>query len=161
MLGVILAMILLAASLVTVPVLAASPHFIGTPKIKKNSNFSLTAKFKAAGFVNLLAVNGSLTSRTHSGTAVLQCVDPGGDNPPPQEVNFVLPEILGTHIPIKNGKISASITLGPPSLPSASQICPDPDWTVTILSLTYEDVVLVISNIHQDFLTFNFGDVDP
>jgi hypothetical protein len=48
-------------------------------------------------------------------------------------------------------------SFGPPSLSRASQICPDPDWTVTVLSLTYDDVFLAIRYNDQDLLTFNFG----
>src|SRR5919197_5099084 len=63
----------------TIPstVLAASPHFIGTPTIRKNPNGSLTTTFKAAGLANIVT-GAFLTSAglfqngsSFGGTAVL------------------------------------------------------------------------------------------
>ena len=62
--------------------LGQSPHFIGTPRITKNSDASLTANFKAAGLGNVVSDVFLLSS---GGSAVLQCVNPGGNSPPPQQ----------------------------------------------------------------------------
>jgi hypothetical protein len=151
---------LLALALVASPALvfAASPHFIGTPTITKNSNFSLTSSFKAAGLANV--VTGAFLTSS-GGTALLQCVNPGGNNPPPKQVTFGPLQGQTTFITPRNGQITASATIGPPPLPSASQICPNPNWSVAILSLTYHNVVLHIQQNGVDILTFNFGNVDP
>jgi hypothetical protein len=63
----------------------------------------------------------------------------------------------------KSGEPSnpASGTIGPPSLPTASQICPNPNWTVQLVSITYFNVVLHIQQQGSDILTYNFGTVDP
>jgi hypothetical protein len=153
------AMIALALLLMT-PMLAAaaSPHFIGTPTITKNSDFSLTAHFKAAGLANVVS-QAFLSSS--GGTAVLQCVNPGGNNPPPKQVDFGPLQGQITNIQPRNGQITATVTIGPPSLPGASQICPNPNWSVDIVSLTYNNVVLHIQQGGTDILTFNFGTVDP
>jgi hypothetical protein len=50
---------------------------------------------------------------------------------------------------------------GPPPLPSGSQICPNPNWSVRLVSITYDNVVLHIQQNGQERLTFNFGNVDP
>jgi hypothetical protein len=139
-------------------VFAASPHFIGTPQIVKNPSFSLTATFKAAGLANVVSA-AFLTSS--GGTAVLQCINPGGNNPPPKQVSFGPLQGQTTFIPPSNGQITASVSIGPPTLPSASQICPNPGWSISILRLTYDNVVLHIQQNGQDILTFNFGNVDP
>ena len=90
---------------------------------------------------------------------MLQCVNPSGDNPPPQKVNYgFLSHLDGL---VSKGKLADSITIGPPPLPSASQICQNPNWTVTILSLIYDNVVLRIIQNNQVLLTFDFGDIDP
>lgn len=136
----------------------ASPHFIGTPTIVKNPNGSLTSTFKAAGLANV--VTGAFLSSS-GGTAVLQCVNPGGNNPPPKSVDFGPLQGQTTNIQPRNGQITASPSIGPPPLPSASQICPNPNWAVQLVSLTYENVVLHIQQNGVDILTFNFGDVDP
>jgi hypothetical protein len=137
---------------------AASPHFIGTPTITKNADLSLTADFKAAGLGNIVS-EAFLSSS--GGTAELQCVNPGGNNPPAWQFEFDSLAGQTTIIPPRNGHITATVTLGPPPLPSADEVCPNPNWSVAILSLTYENVVLHIQQDGQDILTFDFGDVDP
>jgi hypothetical protein len=139
-------------------VLAQSPHFIGTPTITKNPDVSLTATFKAAGLGNVVS-DAFLTSS--GGTAVLQCVNPGGNSPPPKQVSFGPLQGQVVTIQPRNGQITASATIGPPPLPPASEICPNPNWSVQIVSLTYFDVVLHIQQQGFDILTFNFGNVDP
>ncbi|MGI0019072.1 MAG: hypothetical protein ACREAY_01230 [Nitrososphaera sp.] len=155
--AILTATVLVSASF-SVAAFAASPHFIGTPTIVKNPDFSLTATFKAAGLGNVVS-NIFLTSS--GGEAVLQCVNPGGNNPPPKEVDFGPLQGQVVTVQPRNGQVTASPTIGPPALPGASEICPNANWTVDIVSLTYFDVVLHIQQGGQDILTFNFGDVDP
>jgi hypothetical protein len=149
-----------SALLLMAPMLAAaaSPHFIGTPTIVKNPDNSLTATFKAAGLGNVVT---DIFLTSSGGTAVLQCVNPGGHNPPPKEVTFG--PLAGQTVTVtpRNGQVTASPTIGPPSLPGASEICPNPNWSVDLVSITYEDVVLHIQQGGVDILTFDFGDVDP
>jgi hypothetical protein len=135
-----------------------SPHFIGTPTITKNPNFSLTSSFKAAGLANEVSAAFLASS---GGAAVLQCVSPGGNNPPPKQVSFGPLQGQATFVTPNNGQITAIVSIGPPPLPSASQICPNPNWSVVILRLTYDNVVLHIQQQGSDALTFNFGTVDP
>lgn len=154
----LLVAVTLAASMVAAPVLAASPQFIGTPKIAKNQNLSLTATFKAAGLANV--VTGAFLTSS-GGTAVLQCVNPGGNSPPPKQVSFEPLQGQTTTIQPRNGQITASVSIGPPPLPGAAQICPNPNWSVQLVSLTYFNIVLHIQQNGVDILTFNFGTVDP
>ena len=156
LLAAIFAGTMLAAS-APLQAFAASPHFIGTPQIVKNSNFSIQASFKAAGLANIVS-QAFLSSS--GGTAVLQCVNPGGNNPPPKQVTFGPLQGQAVDIQPRNGQITATTgPLGPPPLPSASQICPNPNWNVVILSVTYTNVVLHIQQNNVDILTFNFGTV--
>jgi hypothetical protein len=84
--GVLVGTTFLVVAIITSPiVLAASPHFIGTPRVTKNPDGSLTAIFKAAGLANI--VTGAFLTSS-GGTAVLQCVNPGGNSPPPKQVTF-------------------------------------------------------------------------
>ena len=142
----------------TAPAFAASPHFIGTPTIIKNPDLSLTAKFKAAGLANVVT-DVFLTSS--GGSAVLQCVNPGGNNPPPKKVDFGPLQGQTVEITPHNGQVTATATIGPPSLPGASDICPNPNWSVDILSLIYNDVELHLQQGGIDILTYDFGNVDP
>jgi hypothetical protein len=149
--------LVLSSSFITTA-LAASPHFIGTPTIVKTSNFGLLANFQAVGLANI--VSGAFL-KSSGGTAVLQCVNPGGNNPPPKRVTFGSLQGQTTTIQPSNGEIIASVFISPPRLPSASQICPNPGWSVKIVQLTYDNVVLHIQQNGADILAFNFGIVDP
>jgi hypothetical protein len=100
--------------------------------ITKNPNASLTTVFKAPGLANL-PTGAFLTSS--GGTPVLQCVNPGGNNPPPKQVSFGPTQGQTTSIQPRNGQITASASIGPPPLPSASQICPNPNWSVRLISI--------------------------
>jgi|SRR5215207_2508774 len=137
---------------------AASPHFIGTPTITKNEDFSLTASFKAAGLGNVVT---DIFLTSSGGTADLQCVNPGGNNPPPKRVDFGPLQGETVTVTPHNGQVTASPSIGPPPLPGADEICPNPNWSVDIVSLTYTDVELHIQQGGVDILTFDFGDVDP
>src|SRR5881398_1916718 len=103
----------LAFAMIAAPSLAfaASPHFIGTPTITHNTDFSLTANFKAAGLANIVS-QAFLSSS--GGTANLQCVNPGGNNPPPKLVSFGPLQGQKVNIPPSNGQITASPSIGPP-----------------------------------------------
>ena len=139
-------------------VVAASPHFVRGPTIEKNADFSLTTTFKAAGLGNVVS---EVFLTSSGGTADLQCVNPGGNDPPPKQVDFGPLQGETVTIQPRNGQITASASIGPPPLPGADEICPNPNWSVRINSLTYEDVELHIQQGGVDILTFDFGDVDP
>lgn len=157
---ILLSAIAASALLLMAPMLAAAanPHFIGTPQITKNPNFSLTTKFKAAGLGNVVT---DIFLTSSGGVAELQCVNPGGNSPPPKRVEFGPLQGQVITVQPRNGQITASPTIGPPPLPGASEICPNPNWSVRINSLTYFDVELHIQQGGVDILTFDFGNVDP
>ena len=92
----------------------------------------------------------------------MQCVNPGGNNPPPKQVTFGPLQDQTVEVTPHNGQVTASPTIGPPlPLPGASEICPNPNWSVQIISLTYNNVVLHIQQNGVDILTYNFGNVEP
>src|SRR5215212_7163536 len=96
-----------SALLLIAPMLAAaaSPHFIGTPTITKNDDFSLTANFKAAGLGNVVT---DIFLTSSGGTADLQCVNPGGNNPPPKRVDFGPLQGETVTVTPRNGQVTAS-----------------------------------------------------
>jgi hypothetical protein len=96
---------------------------------------------------------------TSLASAKLQCVNPGGNSPQAKEVVFEAVVNQTVNIKPDDGDIKRSLTLGPPTFPSASEICSNPNWTVDILSLIYENVVLHIERDNSNILTFNFGNV--
>ena len=159
--GIPAATTITSALLLMAPILAAaaSPHFIGTPKIIKNSDFSLTASFQAAGLANV--VTGAFLTASQV-SADLQCVNPGGNNPPPKTATFGPATGPTTNIAPRNGQITATANLPPPTqqqLEDAAD-CPNPNWTVDTLSVTYTGVTLHIQQGGVDILTHSFGTID-
>jgi hypothetical protein len=160
--GILVGIVFVALAVMSSPiVLAASPHFVGTPQITKNPNSSLTANFKANGLANIISA-AFLTSS--GGSATLQCVNPSGNSLSPKQVTFGPLKGQITFIQPRNSQVSATtFSIGPPSIPSSSQICPNFNWNVVLLSFIYDNVVLHIRQKSADILTFNFnfGNVDP
>lgn len=159
----------LAFVIITSPsfVLAATNlQFIGTPEITKVSDGGLvaTATLKATG--STFAVL-SLTSS--GGSAVLQCNNPAGNNPASTQVPFGVLQgpkgALGANftVAVKPNIFNVIVPLPHPPLPTASQICPNPNWSISLISITYRNVVLHFQQCSTcvDILTFNFGNVDP
>jgi|SRR5215211_4150448 len=162
--GVVAIPVVVASALMLMaPMLAsaASPHFVGTPKISKSDSGDLTVSFKAAGLANL-PTGAFLTSDAVS--ADLQCVNPGGNSPPPKTAEFGPATGPTTNITPRNGQITDSATLRFPAseqdLEDAAD-CPNPNWSVDVTNITYENVVLHIQQNGQDILSRNFGNVDP
>lgn len=136
----------------------ASPRFVETPTIEKNSNSSLTADFNATGLANLATTTYLSSSGGDSG---LTCVDLQQQSAPSKLFSFNAlkgPEVI---IQPVNGEISNSSTIGPPQLPSSSDFCFISALNIEIESITYEDVVLHVQQNGLNVLTFDFGNVDP
>jgi hypothetical protein len=148
-------LITLGLGLIISPVLAAAPHFSETPTITKNSDQSITANFKAAALGKKVA-NITLSS---DATANIQCLNPGGNGPPPKKVDFKQIQNQSVNLKPKDGKIKDQLSLGPPTFPSASDVCPNGNWNTKVLSLTYENPSLNIQQKDSDVLKFNFGNV--
>ena len=148
-------LIILLSILIISPVLAAKPHFSGTPTITKNSDQSITANFNTAAFGKKVA-NVILS---YDATADIQCVNPGGHSVASKKVEFEQLQVGTGEVKPINGKIKAALTLGSPDLPSALDICPNKNWSTNVLSLTYENPTLHIQQKNSDKLSFNFGNV--
>jgi hypothetical protein len=156
-----------SALLLMAPVLAIAdnPHFIGTPKLTKNSDGSISVTFKAAG---LGTGQYDVFLTADEVTMVLTCVNPSGKNEPPgqnppPDLNVVGPTKT---VDARNGQL----TVGPPGviLPAPETPTPEeagckssPGWTVKVLSITFEGVVLHVQPIGSDMdvLSFPFGNV--
>src|SRR5215831_14446235 len=116
-LPMILAGFVMAAS----PALAVSPHFVSASGTV-NSDGSLTVNFKEAGLGTNQNINYTLTAQ---GTATWVCVNNGGANPSASNKTTVSGPVTasGTFNSGKNGNVTASLTLMPPSPPSTFS-CP-------------------------------------
>ena len=136
-------------------VLGAKPNFSATPSVTKNSDLSITTNFRAEDLGKRTA-NVTLNAQY---TALIGCINPGGNLSPSKGMN--LEQMLSNSIKIKpnDGKIKGSLTLNPPVVPSGSEICPNKNWSTSILSLTYENVALDIKQRNSEVLGFDFGNL--
>jgi hypothetical protein len=153
----VLMMSILAPTLIVSPAMA-SPNFVKTPTIEKNSDFSLTAHFNATGLANSFTTAFLSSSGGDSG---LICTNLQQKGYPSKLYNFN--GIKGQDVTIQpvNGEISNSTMIGPPQVPSASDFCTVSSMNVKIESITYDGVVLHIQQNGADVLTFDFGSVHP
>ena len=138
---------------------AQSPHFVGTPSCTKSLTTGLTCSGKAAGLGNGPTAAFLTTS---SVTATYVCQNHGGNVAPGQPV--VTQNVTGPtqNITPRNGQITFSPTIPPPTPPSAATECPNGNWKVVLTSLTYTNVVLHIQQPPgTDVLTDNLGTIDP
>jgi len=124
----------LAVLMVAQPVLAANPHFIGTPT-SSVSGTTLTVKFKAAGLGNAPTADFTLT-----GEAVVssRCYTKSGNKP--QAANKQETVALSTSgtFPVRNGQTTGTLSL---TAPAPTLECPRGQRVVTE-SVTFQNVVL-------------------
>ena len=138
---------------------AQSPHFVGTPSCTKSLTSGLTCSGKAAGLGNGPTA-AFLTASSVS--AMYVCQNHGGNVAPGQPV--VSQNVTGPaqNITPRNGQITFSPTIPPPTPPSAAAECPNGNWKVVLTSLTYTNVVLHVQQPPgTDVLTDNLGTIDP
>jgi hypothetical protein len=147
----------LVLGLTTTAALATSPHFVGDFTITKSLSTGLTVSGKAAGLGNG-PVEAFLTAESVSAT--YECVNKGGNVAPGQPL--VLSAVTGPvqTITPRNGQITFTVNLPPPPTPSSADTCPNGNWSVRLLSLTYFGVVL---HVHQGTtdLEADLGTIDP
>ena len=139
--------------------LAANAHFVGDFTITKSLTSGLTVSGKAAGLGNG-PVQAFLTATSVSAT--YECVNKGGNVAPGQPL--VLSGVTGPvqNIAPRNGQITFSVTLPPPPTPSSAETCPNGNWSVRLLSLTFSGVVLHVHQLSDNVdLDANLGTIDP
>lgn len=117
--------------------LADSPHFIRASGTL-NSDGSLTASFKEAGLGTNQNIDYTLTA---DATVVYVCVNKGGANPAAQNKTTVSGPVSasGTFSSGKNGQVTASLTVQPPSPGGFS--CPK-GQSLEVASVSYTNVTV-------------------
>jgi hypothetical protein len=126
-----------AVALAVPSAFADSPHFIRATG-NLNSDGTLTVSFKEAG----LGTNQLITyTATADATAVYVCVNRGGGNPSASNKTTVSGPVsaTGTFSSGKNGQVTASLTLSPPSAGDFS--CP-PGQSLAVASVSYTNVTI-------------------
>ena len=114
-----LAIALLALTVSTA--FAASPHFISASAAFAGSGANLNVSFKEAGLGDNLLITYVASA---DGTAVYACINGGGNHPKATNKETVSGPVsaMGTFSSGKNGTISQTLTLHPPSAGAFS--CP-------------------------------------
>jgi hypothetical protein len=118
--------------------LAVSPHFIFTTDSINNDNGNLTCSWKEAGLGNDQTID--YTCSAHA-TATFVCVNKGGSNPSASNKTNVAGNVSaqGTFNSGKNGQITASLVVSPPS--AGGFTCPS-GQSLELAQVSYTNVLL-------------------
>jgi hypothetical protein len=153
------ALALLLSLLAASPALAQKPgaHIVGELTITKTTA-GLTVSGKGAGFGNFVTEAFLTAERVE---AVFQCRNPGGNIAPGQGVELF--NVVGPTQTItpRAGHITFNVTLPAPPTPSPAEVCPNPNWTVELVSLTFFGVELHFEQAGEEVLVVELGDIDP
>jgi hypothetical protein len=139
MLGRITTTVALALGTVAIgvgPALAASPHFIHTSATGPSSSGTLSVNFKEAGLGDNTLIDYTASANS---TADYACINHGDNHPQASNKETVSGPVTasGTFSSGKNGTISATLTLYPPSAGSFS--CPN-GQNLVLASVSYTGV---------------------
>ncbi|MFZ3497366.1 hypothetical protein ACODT5_29770 [Streptomyces sp. 5.8] len=154
----------LAAAAMTLVATAASmstataqgEHFIGAITCTTSITAGLQCSGKAAGLGNDPTA-AFLTA--DSVTAEYVCSNRGGNIAPGQGTFTPNPVGDQTNFTPRNGQITfRNVTLAAPPTPSADDICPNGNWRVNLLHLSWNNVVLHIQQDGTDILSRELGD---
>ncbi|MGZ4132960.1 MAG: hypothetical protein ACXVWF_07920 [Actinomycetota bacterium] len=132
----VLILTLVVVGLTAAPAFATSPHFIKASA--RLSGTDLRVSFKEAGLGNNQQISYTASA---DATATYVCVNNGGANPSAQNKTTVNGPVSasGTFSSGKNGTISKTLTLSPPSAGSFS--CPN-GQTLKIAEVSYTNVAI-------------------
>jgi hypothetical protein len=129
-------LLLLGLVVAAVPAQAVSPHFVRADAQLSGTN--LTVSFKEAGLGTNQLINYTASA---DATATYVCVNRGGANPSAQNKTDVSGPVsaTGTFSSGKNGQVTASLTILPPSAGSFS--CPS-GQSLQLAQVTYTNVAI-------------------
>jgi hypothetical protein len=134
---------LMVAMAGTASAASGSAHFIKHATTATLSGADLTVSFKEAGLAS-----GAVETVTVSATATTtyECVNGGGKNPSASNKTTTQTAVSasGSFTADKNGNITGSLSLSPPSAGDLGFSCP-PGQTVTFVSVSYSNVTLLDS----------------
>jgi hypothetical protein len=147
--GIIAVLSLMALAIAAVPALAGNAHFIKNATTATRSGNDLVVNFKETGLAS-----GSVETITVSAnaTTTYSCVN-GGNNIPSdaKKTKSTTPvSESGTFSADKNGNVSGSLTLSPPSAADVGLTCPG-GQTATLISVSYSSVKITDSTSGASF----------
>ena len=158
--GLIAILSFLTVATLATPVFASggSPHFIGSPTITKSLTSGLSVSWKAAGLDDT-GVTANLSASKVEANYV--CVNHGGNIAPGQPLVFSA--VVGPTVNLlpHNGQITFTVTIPAPPTPDPASVCPNGNWSVSLLSLTFFDVTVHVFQNGSEVLTGHLGTIDP
>ena len=118
------------------PAWAANPHFVKGPTAVDNGT-TVTVSGSVAGLGN----EDVRVVVTATGTAVVDCRNPGGNIAPGQRKSV---DVSGEQVitDVKNGRINFSVTTVEPTPPPDS--CPNPRWTPILRDVEFTDADVAV-----------------
>lgn len=154
------ALMTLAATAIGIsPAVAQNPHFIGDVTCTKSISAGLQCGGKVAGLGNVVT---DVFLTASSVEAEYVCSNRGGNIAPGQGTEFQNVQGPIQHIAPRNGQITfRNVTIPAPETPSARDVCPNANWRVNLLHLTFNDVELHVQQGGEDLLVRDLGDIDP
>jgi hypothetical protein len=129
---------------------AQSGHFVGTPTCT-DIGTQVECKGKVAG---LGGTTFEITISA-SGTATVECTNPGGNVAPGQDTSVT---VAGTTEPLatpRNGQYRFTVTTDDPEPLPATPTCPNNQWTPNIVDVTFTNATLTLleNNVTSDTIT--------
>jgi hypothetical protein len=147
--------------LATTPVMAGTSgaHFFSATSSVSSTTGALVVDFDEAGLGNIA---GEVAYNLHvsSATAVYACINGGGNHPKAANKEAVSGQLdaSGSFPPTNNGRVIASLTVGP--VPNTSLSCPS-GQTFVLASVSYSGITLTdttngvsvsVSNVSKTFI---------
>jgi hypothetical protein len=129
---------------------AQSGHFVGTPTCT-----DIGTQVECMGKVAGLGGTTFEITITASGTATVECTNPGGQVAPGQDTSVT---VAGTTAPLatpRNGSYRFTVTTDDPEPLPATPTCPNNQWTPNIVDVTFTNATLTLleDNVTSDTIT--------
>lgn len=151
------AMTIAATALAISTATAQSPHFVGAVTCDKSLS-GLSCSGKVAG---LGSSPTAVFVTASSVEAEYVCVNRGNNIAPGQGTEHQNVTGPVQNISPRNGQITfRNVLLPAPETPSAGEVCPNGNWTVRLLHLTFNDVAVHVVQ-GDTHLIKDLGDIDP
>lgn len=122
------------------PVYAQSGHFIergaGAPECRDiGTQVQCTGKVAGLGGTTF-----EITVEA-TGTAIVECTNPGGNVAPGQNTSLTVSGSSGPQPTPRNGQFGFTLTSLAPAVPNVPT-CPNPQWTATAVDVSFGDATL-------------------
>jgi hypothetical protein len=135
-LGIIALLSMLVVALTAVPALTQNPHFVGQVRFT-----DLGTTLQATGSVAGLGNQNIDVILTATGTASIDCRNPGGNIAPGQS-KAVTVTGSRTNVEVKNGRANFTVVTEEPVAPADA--CPNPQWTPIVRDVEFTSATITV-----------------